>query len=129
MVITFDLKIGQIYKNSFNFAFINIKKNLLIGISSILYFAIMYGILYMIPTDFTLALIIIFTICFYPGFKNLLIQFCVFPVIKKYMIDPYYNANPDADIELRKGLGLEVPNEEEDEIFDDNRKLPPDLNE
>ena len=129
MIITFDLKIAQIYKNSFNFAFLNFKKNLLVGIASILYFALMYGILYMIPSDFTLALILIFTICFYPGFKNLLIQFCVFPAIKKYMIDPYYNANPDADIELRRGLGLEVPNDEDEaEIFDDNTRLPPDLN-
>ena len=45
------------------------------------------------------------------------------------MIDPYYNANPDADIELRRGLGLEVPNDEDEaEIFDDNTRLPPDLN-
>jgi len=47
-------------------------------------------------------------ICIYPGFNALLIQFCTFPSIKKFIIDPYYAEHPDEDIEKRKRLGLEV---------------------
>ena len=112
ITITFSLKIKEIYKNSFLFVFINFKKNLLIGIASILYFALMYGIFYMMPSDFSLALILIFTICFYPGFKNLLIQFCVFGKLKECMIDPYYKENPQADLDIRRSLGLDVPEED-----------------
>ncbi len=112
ITITFDLKIGTIYKNSFLMAFLNFKNNLLIGFVSILYFVVMYGIFYMVPSDFTLTLLLIFTVCFYPGFKNLLIQYCVFGAVKKYMIDPYYKANPGADIAVRRSLGLEIFEEE-----------------
>ena len=38
----------------------------------------------------------------------MLIQFCTFPSIKKYIIDPYYEKHPDADIEKRHDLGLKT---------------------
>ena len=78
----------------------------------------------MLPSDngFTFAVLLIITVCFYPGFKNLLVQFCVFDAVKKYMIDPYYKANPGADIALRRGLGLEIFEEEpsDETFFDEN---------
>ena len=43
-----------------------------------------------------------------PGFRSFLIQFCIFPSIKKLMIDPYYAENPGADKQLRRNLNLEV---------------------
>lgn len=115
ITITFDLKLVTIYKNSFYMAFLNLKKNIIAGLVSILYFALMLGIFYMLPSDngFTFAVLLIITVCFYPGFKSLLVQFCVFDAVKKYMIDPYYKANPGADIDLRRGLGLEIFEEEE----------------
>ena len=53
---------------------------------------------------------IIFAVTF-PGFKFLLIQFFTFGSIKKYIIDPYYEEHPDADIEKRRDLGLDVPDD------------------
>ena len=44
----------------------------------------------------------------YPAFNALLIQFCTFPAINKFIIDPYYAEHPDLDIEKRRSLGLEV---------------------
>ena len=44
----------------------------------------------------------------FPAFKFLLIQYCCFPSIKKYIIDPYYEEHPDEDIEKRRDLGIEV---------------------
>ena len=58
------------------------------------------------------------TICL-PCFVYLLTQFCVFPAIKQYIIDPYYRDHPDEDIEKRKSLGLEVDEEQEESEFSD----------
>jgi len=51
-----------------------------------------------------------------PAFRYLLVQFFTFGSIKKHIIDPYYEQHPDADIEKRRDLGLEVP---EDDEYDD----------
>ena len=56
----------------------------------------------------------------YPGFNALLIQYCTFPAIKKYIIDPYYAQHPDADIEKRQSLGLEIEDTQpEENVFAD----------
>ena len=61
----------------------------------------------------------------YPCFNALLVQFCTFPAIKKFIIDPYYEEHPDADLDKRRDLGLDIPEEEkttdsDDEEDDDN---------
>ena len=57
---------------------------------------------------------------FFPGFKSFLTSWITFPVIKKIMIDPYYEKNPDKDIEKRRELGiLENDPEAEERIFTD----------
>lgn len=133
ILITFNLPIGKIIKNSFYFVFINLKNNIIVGLASILWYALSVGICLLCVANaeiFILSVVVItlLNILFFPGFKHLLIQFCVFPSVKKMMIDPYYEANPDADIELRRSLGLEVPEDDEDEegVFNDERLLPED---
>ena len=67
-----------------------------------------------------LAILLILALC-YPGFKFLLIQYCVFPAIRKYIIDPYYEAHPDADLDKRRQLGVldeEEPTEEKQDFND-----------
>ena len=120
LIITFKLPLGKIIKNSFYFVFINLKNNLLIGLVSILWYALSVGICLLCMANaqaFILSIVIVLLLnaMFFPGFKHLLVQFCIFPCVKKHMIDPYYEQNPDADIELRKSLGLEVPEDDEDE--------------
>ena len=125
LLITFKLPLKKIYKNSFLFAFINFKKNLIVGAASLLYYALMVLILWALPNSFVVTLLILITIMFFVGFKQLLVIYCVFPSVEKVMIIPYYEKNPDADIELRKNLGL--INEEEDEtVFNDERILKSD---
>lgn len=132
IIITFNMPTGKIIKNSFYFVFINLKYNLLIGLCSLVWGAIMVGICLLCMANTKLfvlmvALVFIINALFYPGFKHLLIQYCVFPSIKKHMIDPYYEQNPDADIELRRSLGLPVPGDDEDDeenVFSDQRLLP-----
>lgn len=132
ILITFKMPLKKIIKNSFYFVFINLKNNLLIGICSLLWYALAAGICILCYSNayvftFMVATMLIITACFYPGFKHLLIQFCVFPAVRRLMIDPYYEQHPDDDIELRRSLGLPVPGDEEEEeesVFDDERLLP-----
>ena len=108
LAMTFNFKTGQLLKNSFKFAFLNIKNNILIGVSMLLFYALIVGIA-LIPIALTEVISLFLLICVLPGFKCLLIQFCTFDVIRKFIIDPYYEKHPDDDIELRLSLGLSVP--------------------
>ena len=107
LMITFNLTLKQIYKNSFKFVFINLVNNLLCGISLLAVYAV-YVAMYLIPNILVWTIAAAIAVCTLPAFRFLLIQYFVFPSIKKHMIDPYYKEHPDADIELRRNLGLEI---------------------
>jgi len=130
LMITFKFSLKQIYKNSFKFVFINMKKNIVCFLAQVLVIGIYVALLYAFGLDVKtyymvlpfFMLVLVFT---YPAYKFLLVQFCVFPAIKKFIIDPYYEEHPDADIEKRRNLGIyeeEEDDEDEDEerVFDDN---------
>ncbi len=132
LMITFKFSLKQIYKNSFNFAVLNLKKNFLCFVTLLLVYAIYVGILFLFQKYwmFVLAIELFVYALTFPGFKFLLIQYCCFPAIKKYIIDPYYEEHPDEDIEKRKDLGIDVdePNpvitnedgeEETENVFED----------
>jgi len=110
LMITFKFTLKQIYKNSFKFVFINIKGNLVVFFSLLLVNAIYVGIgaLLFKYIVFVATVEIMIYLITYPAFKFLLIQFCVFPSIKKYIIDPYYEEHPDEDLDKRRDLGIEV---------------------
>ncbi len=125
LMITFDFTIKQLYKNSFKFVFINLKYNLLVFVILALCYGIYVGILFISGSYWPMALIIeLFVyILTFPAFKFLMIQYCVFPPIKKCIIDPYYEEHPEADIQRRRDLGLDIPDEdngEEDEEEKEN---------
>lgn len=110
LLITFNFTLKQAYKNCFKFAFLNFKNNLLCGVVNLLILAINIAILFLVGGYFYFALLIelLLYVLLYPAFNALLVQYCTFPAIKKFIIDPYYAEHPDADIEKRKSLGLEV---------------------
>lgn len=110
LMITFKFSLKQIYKNSFKFVFINLKSNLICFFSLVLVYAAYIGILFLLQNYwlFVLTIELILYILTFPAFKYLLVQYCVFPSVKKYIIDPYYKEHPDEDIEKRRDLGLEV---------------------
>lgn len=108
MIITFDLPVSKIYKNSFLLAFVNFKSNLFVGVIELALYAAVILTVVWIPHFIVLFLGTILAVFILPGFTNLLIQFNTFPTIQKYMIDPYYEAHPDADISLRRSLSLDV---------------------
>ena len=118
MIITFNLPLKNIYKNSFKFVFINIKGNLACFFSILLSYALFIGVLVLIGlATLPLAVVIVglLAIIILPCLRFLIIQFCTFPAIKKYMIDPYYEEHPDDDIELRRNLGLEINEKTEED--------------
>ena len=111
LMITFKLKKRQIYKNAFLFAGANMKVNLVVSAILIALYALMLGILLIFPTAMTLALLVMLCITIVPAFRSFLIQYSIFPAIKRLIIDPYYEANPNADKQARIDLGLDVEEE------------------
>lgn len=87
MIITFDMKLKQIYRNAFIFAFLGLWRNLLltgivVGIFLLFYFDI-------IPLTILTILIVIVLFAFILfAFFNFLVNFSVYPLIDKYMINP-----------------------------------------
>lgn len=124
LIITFDYTIKQAYSNSFKLVFLNFKYSFLVLFINVLLVAASVGLLFITGTAWKYVLAIEFLIGFfvYPAFNALLIQYCTFPSIKKFIIDPYYAQHPDADIEKRQSLGLEIEvaaDDEEESVFDD----------
>lgn len=116
LMITFDFNLKTLYKNSLKFVFVNLWRNLLCGICLLAIYGVYVGVLILAGRAFRVFLLeIIIAVATLPAFRFLLIQFFTFGSIKKYIIDPYYAAHPDADIEKRRDLGLEVPEDESEE--------------
>ena len=129
LMITFNFTLKQIYKNSFKFVFINFKNNLIAVFVPVVILGLFVGLMFLLANFWIHVLLIeiFILILTFPGFHYLLIQYCTFPAIKKYIIDPYYEEHPDEDIEKRRNLGLEVEEdkpqiedgEDEEIVFED----------
>ena len=117
LIITFKYKLKTIYMNSFKFVFINLKNNLICFFTTVLILAINIGLAYLLLKYVYLVVLIELALYLtvYPAFKFLLVQYCVFPSIKKCIIDPYYHDHPNEDLELRRNLGLEIEEEKSQE--------------
>ncbi|MBQ2286249.1 MAG: YesL family protein [Clostridia bacterium] len=124
LMITFKFTVKQIYKNSFKFVFINMKINLVCFLAILLVYAVNICLIFLFKSAFimVLTLEILLYLLIFPSFKFLLVQFCVFPSIKKYIIDPYYLQHPEDDIEKRRDLGIEVEEEPKKIINEDGEE-------
>ncbi len=119
LVITFNMKLKQIYLNSFKFFVANLLNNFVMLFAIAIYWALVIFLFIFFGSDALIAgILAVVTIFFYPTYHYLVVQFGVFSSIKKYMIDPYYEEHPDADIEFRRNLGLDVGDEEESDFED-----------
>ena len=86
IMVTFKLSMFKIFKNSFIFAFVGLKRNIvaLLGIFAVCF--INYTIFIALPVvGIMLPLIITSALCSFIG------AYASYPVIKKYMITPYYD--------------------------------------
>ncbi|MBQ5810132.1 MAG: hypothetical protein IIW23_00975, partial [Clostridia bacterium] len=111
-----------LYKNSLVLTVAGIKRNLPL----LLLLCAIYGFVgwTLFVTQFNLLLITVYifmAIFIFPGFRAYLINYNAFIIVKDIMIDPYYAENPDADIEIRRSLGILEDDPEEDEnVFSDD---------
>ncbi len=116
LIVTFNLSIKQLYRNSLLLSSAGLKQNLIISGALIVIYAFLFGLPLLWIFIFEDALITIImgllALLFLPAIQSFIIQFCVFPVIKKNMIDPYYEAHPE-DAKKDKAL-LNLFDDEED---------------
>jgi len=120
MLVTFKLKFKQLLKNSLIFAFAGLARNFMLLIIFGLCYALGVLILFLsLPVG--IAVLSLMFIFIFPAFRTLLIQFTVFPLIKKHMIIPYYKEHPGEDIEAKRALNLldEDQEEQEERVFED----------
>lgn len=110
-VITFKMSFKQILKNSFLFAAGGIKQNfiiLLVELVSLVLAVVSLWNFSQLTFWLLLGIVIAGYLLVYPAFRSFLIQFSIFPLVKKAIIDPYYEEHPGEDIEKRRELNLEA---------------------
>ena len=93
-MVTFDLKIFKIIKNSLIFSLLGIKRNLVafLGIVFLVFFEVFFligagGLL--LPFAVALPLILMLSVC------SLMKVYASYFKVKELMIDPYYEEHPD----------------------------------
>ena len=86
MIITFDLSIKKLIKNSFLFTVLGIKRNALFILTATVILFITFMLMSVVlPIGILIPFVILFSLLAYTG------TYYAYPVIHKYMIEPYYN--------------------------------------
>lgn len=97
LLITFDLKTLKLFKNALIFAVLGIKRNLMAALGIVLIIGINL-LLILGGLSIGLATPVILPFFYLLGVSGFITTYAAYPVIKKYMIDPY-TTNDDADHE------------------------------
>ena len=94
LAITFDMKIPKIFKNALIFTVLGLKRNLVGAVGSILLLTlnVAIGILCM---SFNFIIPLMLPLVYYIGASYYISAYSVYPVIDKYMIEPYKQAHPE----------------------------------
>lgn len=87
LLVTFNIKLTKLLKNSFIFAFLGMKRNLMAGLG-ILLMAGLVVVLNIFLMQFNIAVGLIIPFLFFMGVMAFMYNYAAYPVIKKYMIDP-----------------------------------------
>lgn len=85
MMITFDLSLFKLFKNSMFFAILGLKRNLMCLLGTIVVLAFNY-LLFVVFMPVGIILPFLITV----AVLNFISVYCAFPKIKELMIDPYY---------------------------------------
>ncbi len=118
-VITFKLSVKQIWKNSILLSIAGFKQNVILSASLALIYAVVL-LLFLAFGVLSAGLLIVVYVFFFPAFRSFLIQFTVFPLIQKHIIDPYYQEHPDEDMDKRRDLNLSDETQTTEEtVFED----------
>lgn len=89
-LVTCEMTIGKMIKNAFLLTALGIKRNI-VGLIGAIVFLVLLLYAYILLPQFTFILICIFVF----SFLTYIGVYCAYPVLKKYVIDPYYEDHPD----------------------------------
>lgn len=106
-IITFKLSLKQVWKNSLLLAIAGFKENLIISLVLAAIYVLVLVLLYFFFW-YVLGILLILYVLLFPAFRSFLIQFTIFPLIKRTIIDPYYKEHPEEDLDKRHDLNLDV---------------------
>lgn len=116
MIIATNLKIKQILKNSLSLAIIALKKNIITLAVITVIAGIFVGLI--IFADMSIAVIAMSLLPFVPAsWLGLVICFNSYPIIQKYIINPYYEQRGEINPELLGDLNEDTDSEET--LFED----------
>lgn len=90
LLVTFDLKIKKIIKNSFIFTLLGFKRNIVAFLGIVALILINYYLYIFVP-----PIGFIFPFVFLFAWSAFIAAYAAFPIIKRYMIDPYYEEKTD----------------------------------
>jgi uncharacterized membrane protein YesL len=89
-LITCEMSTWKIIKNSFLLTALGIKRNFA-GLLGAIAFLIAFLYAYIILPQFSIILLCMFAF----SFLTYLGVYCAYPIVKRYVIDPYYDDHPD----------------------------------
>lgn len=93
MLVTFNMKLGKIFKNALIFTVMGIKRNFMALLGILLLVSIsVVAIIFLVPLKFAVV-IIIPALCLL-AFCGFMYTYAAYPVIQKYMIDPVKKPAP-----------------------------------
>ncbi len=96
MLVTFDLSIFKILKNALIFTILGIKRNLLALLGLILLIGLhVLLIIFLIPMGISIPLVLPLVYIF--AFLGFIATYAAYPVISKYMIEPYETTTTDSE--------------------------------
>ena len=119
MIVTMDLKLRHIYRNAFIFAILGLPRNILI---TLILVAMVVGTLYC-PGGF-LAIPLILLILIVLSFVSYLCSFAAYPMLDKYLIQPYYRKEAEAAEKKTVAAEGETFSFEADELDDEDEDAP-----
>lgn len=94
LIVTFDMKMTKVIKNSIFFSILGIKRNIMALVGTLFFVIVdMFLITVFLPIGIILPFIILFGLLQYTW------VYCAFPNIKRIMIDPYYKEVKTEDVE------------------------------
>lgn len=92
LLVTFDLKNRKIIKNSLIFAILGFKRNIM-AVLGIAVLIVLNVLLFMGLMQFNIAIGLILPLFYIMSFPAFISSYAAYPVLKKYMIDPYYDSD------------------------------------
>ncbi len=94
MIVTFDMSLFKMFKNALSFTVLGVKRNFMFLLGTLVLLMLEYVLLF---AYFPLAVIVPFVIL--PSLIVTMGIYAAYPVIQKYMIDPYYEEIAESEEE------------------------------